>query len=90
MVKQLSTVIEVGGKGISIKYNFEEPSQNFEIFLKLKETGFDAIDFDMCNTETDFYKLEDEKLKELESVYKGVDGADAKAEWIESETTASF
>lgn len=57
--------------GIEFKYDFENPSQNAEMFFKLKETGFDAIDFDMCNTDTDFYKLSKEELNKLLDIIKG-------------------
>lgn len=56
--------------GIEFSYNFKDPSINREMFFKIKEAGFSAIDFDMCNVETDFYKLEDKKLKELLSKIK--------------------
>ena len=51
--------------GIEFCYDLENSEVNKEIFMKFKATGFDAIDFNTCDNETDFYKLEGEKFTEL-------------------------
>ncbi|MBP3323712.1 MAG: sugar phosphate isomerase/epimerase [Clostridia bacterium] len=56
--------------GIGFTYNFENPSKNSEMLFKLREVGFDAIDFDMVSTETDFYKLNKEELNKLLDIIK--------------------